>query len=113
MVATVLPLYLVYTLGYSPLQFGVVDGLYQGSAALVRVASGFVGDRWQRHKEVAAVGYGLSAFCKLAFVLVGGVWGALSAVIILDRTGKGIRTAPRDAMISLSTPPERLGLAFG
>ena len=53
MVATILPLYLVYTLGFTPLQFGVVDGLYQGAAALVRIASGLVGDRWSRHKEVA------------------------------------------------------------
>jgi MFS family permease len=113
MVATILPLYLVYTVGLTPLQYGVVDGLYQGSAALVRVAGGFFGDRFNRHKEVAAVGYGLSAVCKLGFLVVGGVVGALSAIIVLDRTGKGIRTAPRDAMISLSTPKEKLGLAFG
>src|SRR5215216_1313925 len=113
MVATVLPLYLVYTLGLSPLAFGVADGLYQGGAALVRVASGFVGDRWRRHKTVAAVGYGLSAACKLGYLVVGGALGGLSALILLDRTGKGIRTAPRDALISLSTPREHLGRAFG
>jgi MFS family permease len=113
MVATILPLYLVYTVGLSPVAFGLVDGLYQGGGALVRVASGFVGDRFRRHKEVAAVGYGLSAFCKLGFLAVGGAVGALSAVIVLDRTGKGIRTAPRDALISLSTPREQLGTAFG
>jgi MFS family permease len=109
MVATILPLYLVYTVGLSPVAFGLVDGLYQGAGALVRVASGFVGDRFRRHKEVAAVGYGLSAVCKLGFLAVGGAVGALSAVIVLDRTGKGIRTAPRDALISLSTPREQLG----
>jgi MFS family permease len=113
MVATVLPLYLIYTIGLTPLQFGVADGLYQGGAALVRVASGFVGDRLRRHKEVAVVGYGLSAVCKLGFLAVGGALGALSAIILLDRTGKGIRTAPRDALISLSTPREQLGTAFG
>jgi MFS family permease len=113
MVATILPLYLVYTVGLSPVAFGLVDGLYQGAGALVRVASGFVGDRFRRHKDVAAVGYGLSAACKLGFLAVGGAVGALSAVIVLDRTGKGIRTAPRDALISLSTPREQLGTAFG
>lgn len=113
MVSTILPLYLVYTVGLSPVAFGLVDGLYQGAGALVRVASGFVGDRFRRHKEVAAVGYGLSAFCKLGFLAVGGAVGALSAIIVLDRTGKGIRTAPRDALISLSTPREQLGTAFG
>jgi MFS family permease len=113
MVATILPFYLVYTLGLTPLQFGVVDGLYQGAATLVRVASGFIGDRWRRHRDVAAVGYGLSAVCKLGFLAVGSAWGALSALIVLDRTGKGVRTAPRDALISLSSPRTELGTAFG
>src|SRR5215218_10615587 len=60
MVATVLPLYLVSTLGFTPLQFGVVDGLYQGAGAFVRLAAGFVGDRFRRHKQVAVLGYGVS-----------------------------------------------------
>src|SRR4051794_8386355 len=64
MVSTILPLYLVYTAGLTPLQFGAVDGIYQGGAALVRVASGFVADRTQRHKEIAVLGYGVSAFCR-------------------------------------------------
>jgi MFS family permease len=113
MVATVLPLYLLYTVGLSPLLYGVVDGVYQAGAALVRIAGGFVGDRWRRHKEVAAFGYGISAFCKPALIAVGSAWGALLGVILLDRAGKGIRTAPRDAMISLSTPKAQLGAAFG
>jgi MFS family permease len=113
MVATVLPLYLLYTVGLSPLQYGFVDGVYQAGAALVRIAGGFVGDRWRRHKEVAAVGYGISAFCKPALIAVGGAWSALLGVILVDRAGKGIRTAPRDALISLSTPKEHLGTAFG
>ena len=58
-------------------------------------------------------GYGISAFCKLALVAVGSAWSALTGIILLDRAGKGIRTAPRDAMISLSTPREQLGTAFG
>jgi MFS family permease len=113
MVATVLPLYLVYTLGLSPLQFGIVDGLYQGAAALVRVVGGFLGDRSRRHKEVAAVGYGLSALCKGALLLAGSAVTALGAIVAIDRVGKGIRTAPRDALISLSSRREDLGTAFG
>jgi MFS family permease len=113
MVTTVLPLYLVYSVGLSPLQFGVVDGLNQGAAALVRVASGAVGDRLHRHKEVAVVGYGLSALVKPLLVAAGGAFSAITALIAVDRVGKGIRTAPRDALISLSTPPESLGAAFG
>jgi MFS family permease len=112
MVATVLPLYLLYTVGASPLALGVVNGLYEGSAALVRLAAGHLGDRTRRHKEVATVGYALSAVSKLGLVLAAAV-PAVGALVLLDRTGKGIRTAPRDALISLSTPSERLGAAFG
>jgi MFS family permease len=113
MVAAILPLYLVTTLGFVPLQYGLIDGLYQGASALVRLASGFLGDRMGRHKFIASFGYGLSAICKLAFVVVGSGWVALSSIVLLDRTGKGIRTAPRDAMISLAAPKSELGLAFG
>src|SRR3954466_1938733 len=113
MVSAILPLYLVATLGFSPLQYGIVDGLYQGASALVRLAAGFLGDRLSRHKAVASFGYGLSAVCKLGLAAIGGAWAGLSAIILLDRTGKGLRTAPRDAMISMTAPPEELGLAFG
>jgi MFS family permease len=113
MVAAILPLYLVFGVGLSPIQFGVVDGLYQGISAITRIASGVVGDRWRRHKEVAATGYALSALTRLALPLVGSAWTAISAVVTVDRVGKGIRTAPRDAMISLSSPREGLGAAFG
>jgi MFS family permease len=113
MVSAVLPLYLVFVSGYSPLAFGVIDGIYQGGAALVRVVAGLVGDRWQRHKEVAVAGYGLSAACRLALLTAGTALSTIGAIVLADRTGKGIRTAPRDAMISLSTPPDQLGTAFG
>jgi MFS family permease len=113
MVATVLPLYLVYTHGFSPLQFGLVDGLYQGASALVRVGSGFLADRRRRYKEVAVVGYGLSALCRIGLVFGGTGLTAIGGIVLADRTGKGIRTAPRDALISLSSRRESLGVAFG
>ena len=113
MVATILPLYLIFGLGLSPLQFGVVDGLYQGASGLVRVGGGFAGDRWRRHKEVAGLGYGISAVCKIGYVAVGNALSSLSAIVVLDRVGKGIRTAPRDALISLSASTANLGAAFG
>jgi MFS family permease len=113
MVATVLPLYLVTTLGFTPLQYGIVDGLYQGAAALVRFAGGYLGDLRRRHKGIASVGYGVSAFCKIGLAAVGSAFGAISAIIMLDRAGKGLRTAPRDAMISMSSEPENLGTSFG
>jgi MFS family permease len=113
MVATVLPLYLVYIGGFSPLAFGIVDGIYNGATAFVGLASAFIGDRWRRHKEVAATGYGLSALCKLLLAVAGTAMSAIGAIVLLDRTGKGIRTGPRDAMISIATPKEELGAAFG
>jgi MFS family permease len=113
MVATVLPLYLLYGVGLSPLQFGLIDGLQNGAAGLVRLVGGGLGDRLRRHKEVAAIGYGLSAFTRPLFLLVGSSFAAIGALVFVDRIGKGIRTAPRDALISLSVPKERLGVAFG
>jgi MFS family permease len=112
MVAAILPLYLVYTLGFSPLQFGVVDGVQQGAAAIVRVLGGFLADRTRRHKEVAAFGYGISAVSRLVLLFANSVQ-ALGAIVFLDRTGKGIRTAPRDALISLSSERDQLATAFG
>jgi MFS family permease len=113
MVATVLPIYLVLELGATPLQYGVVDGLYQGASALVRLGSGVVADRWRRYKEVAVVGYGISMACKAALLGVGGTVGGVSAVVLADRLGKGVRTAPRDALISLSSARDRLATSFG
>jgi MFS family permease len=113
MVSSVLPVYLLLHLRLTPLTFGVVDGLYQGFAALVRVGGGFAADRWRSHKGVAAAGYGLSAACKLGLLAAGNAWTLVAATIAIDRTGKGIRTAPRDALISLSTAPSALATAFG
>ena len=112
MVAAILPLYLVYTLGFSPLQFGVVDGVQQGAAAIVRVLGGFLADRTRRHKEVAALGYGISAASRLGLLFANSVQ-ALGAIVFLDRTGKGVRTAPRDALISLSSERDQLATSFG
>jgi MFS family permease len=113
MVATVLPLYLVFSLGASPLVLGAIDGTYRGAAALVQVASGLVSDRWRRHKETMEAGYGLSAACKVGLVAASGSIGAIGALVAIDRVGKGIRTAPRDALISLSSTKAGLATAFG
>lgn len=113
MVTSILPLYLVFALQLSPLQIGLLDAVYQGAAAMARLAGGLCADRWQRHKAVAATGYGLSAVCKLGWLAAGTSWPALSAVMAADRVGKGIRTAPRDALLSLASEPQRIGLSFG
>ncbi|WP_037358314.1 MFS transporter [Amycolatopsis orientalis] len=113
MVTAVLPLYLVLGLGLNPLQFGLLDGLYAGATAVVRVLGGHLADRWRRLKAVAGFGYGLSAVCKLGLVAAGSSVAAIGVVLAADRTGKGLRTAPRDALISLSSEPDTLGRSFG
>jgi len=113
MVTTTLPLYLLLTLRFAPLQFGLIDGLNQGASVLVRIASGLIADRWRRPKEVATAGYAFSAMCRLGLLLIGGNWLAISGVVLLDRIGKGIRTAPRDAMVAASVQYEKLATAFG
>lgn len=113
MVASILPIYLVFALRFTPLEFGVIDGLYQGVTALLRIVGGIAADAWRRYKEIAAIGYAASAVCKLGLIAAGGAWGALAVVLLVDRTGKGIRTAPRDALISLSSATSSLGTAFG
>lgn len=113
MVASILPLYLVLQLQLSPLYFGVIDGLYQLVSTPLRIVGGFLGDRLRRHKEVAASGYGLSAACKLGLASADNVWPGLTGFLLLDRAGKGIRTAPRDAVIAANSEPASLGLSFG
>ncbi|WP_329459715.1 MFS transporter [Streptomyces sp. NBC_01497] len=112
MVTAVLPLYLVTGLGLSPLGFGLLDGVYNGFSALVRLVGGHLADRGGRYKAVAVFGYGLSALCKPLLLLVGSL-PLIGAVLAADRTGKGLRTAPRDAMISLACEPATRGRAFG
>ncbi|MFF8531128.1 MFS transporter, partial [Streptomyces sp. NPDC015532] len=113
MVTAVLPLYLVAGLGLSPLGFGLLDGIYNGFSALVRLAGGHLADRGGgRHKWVAGAGYALSALCK-PLLLVAQTLTPIGLVLAADRTGKGLRTAPRDALISLSSGPETRGRAFG
>jgi MFS family permease len=113
MVTAILPLYLMLGLHLGPLGYGVVDGLYTGATALLRLVGGYLADRIRRRKAIAVVGYGLSAVAKLGLLAAGSSVPLLGGVIVADRAGKGLRTAPRDALITLSTPPDRLGRAFG
>lgn len=113
MVASVLPIYFVLYLHFSPQQFGFLDGISQGATvALLSIASGVVADRWHRQKEVATVGYALSAVSRIALLAAGSAWALVAGILALDRVGKGIRTAPRDAMISLSSGRDQLATAF-
>ncbi|GHC68518.1 MFS transporter [Streptomyces flavofungini] len=113
MVTAVLPLYLMYGLGVGYLQLGALDGLYTGATALLRLGGGYAADRLGRPKAVAATGYGLSALTKLGLPWLGTSAGSVGLLVAADRTGKGIRTAPRDALITFAAPEEHLGRAFG
>jgi MFS family permease len=113
MITAVAPIYLTTVLGLTALQFGLVDGLYQGVTALLRTASGLVADRRGRHKEAAFAGYALAAVCKLVLFVAPGAPVPVVGSLLLDRVGKGIRAVPRDALITLSSRRAHLGEAFG
>ncbi len=114
MVVSVLPIYLFGVLQLSPLLVGFLDGIYQGGAALVRLVAAMLSDGRVGARRVAMWGYGLSALSRLllASSVFVGLLGAMAAML-LDRVGKGIRTAPRDTLIAQSVPVEGLGRAFG
>ena len=110
--AAVLPLYLTIGLGLSPIAYGLVDALYQGASTLVRLAGGWWSDRADRPKRVAVVGYAVSAAARVALLAVQSLAG-ITAVITADRLGKGLRTAPRDALIAAASPATSLGRSYG
>lgn len=112
MVASVLPLYLTAELGMGLLAYGFLDGLYQGVSALVRIAGGYLGDRYDQPKWIAVIGYGVSAISRIAMVPVH-TFAAVTSIVTADRLGKGLRTAPRDALIADASDPRALGRSFG
>ena len=113
MVVAVLPVYALYFLHVTPVTFGVIDGLQQGGASLVKLLSGFATDRTRRYKTIAASGYIASLLSRLGLLVAGPSATWLTPLVALDRIGKGIRTAPRDAIISLSVDRAAFGTAFG
>ena len=113
MVSTVLPLYVFFTFGAAPLVVSLIDGIYQGATALLQIAGGLIADRFNKHKDVASVGYAISAVCKLGLAIGAGAVGAVAALVVVDRAGKGLRTGPRDAMISLTSTKAGMASAFG
>lgn len=92
---------------------GIMEGIAESTASLLKVASGYYSDRFRNRKTPAIAGYSLSAASKFLLLFASAGWYFLLAFRFLDRVGKGIRSAPRDALISESTPPERQGSAFG
>jgi len=112
MLQNVLPLFLTNVLGVRTWAVGVVEGLAETTASVVKLYSGWASDRRGKRKRLAVLGYGVSALSK-PFYLIAGSWPAVAGVRWGDRVGKGIRSAPRDALLADSVPPAQRGLAFG
>jgi MFS family permease len=112
MIHSLLPLFLAGTLGVSVLAIGIIEGVAESTALISKVFSGTLSDYLGRRKGLAVLGYALGAVTKPIFALAQSV-GPVVAARFIDRVGKGVRGAPRDALIADITPPEVRGAAFG
>ena len=112
MIHALLPIYLVSVLQASGLMVGIIEGVAEAVALIVRIFSGALSDWLGKRKLLATLGYGLAAFTKPVFPLASTV-GWLFAARFIDRIGKGIRGAPRDALVADFSPPELRGASFG
>jgi len=112
MIHSLLPVFMVSSLGASALAVGLVEGVAESTALIVKVFSGAISDYLGKRKALAVIGYGLGALSKPLFALASTVNGVLVARFT-DRIGKGIRGAPRDALVADLAPPEMRGAAFG
>jgi MFS family permease len=112
LVHSLLPVFLVTALGASALIVGLIEGAAEATALIVKVFSGVLSDYWGRRKPLAVLGYGLGALSKPLFALATGA-GLVLVARLIDRVGKGIRGAPRDALVADVTPPAIRGAAFG
>jgi MFS family permease len=112
MIHALLPIYLVTVLATSALAVGVIEGIAEATASITKVFSGAISDWLGKRKFLAALGYGLAAFTKPIFPLATS-FGWLVAARFIDRIGKGIRGAPRDALVADLAPPHLRGASFG
>jgi len=112
MIHSLLPLFMVTILGTSTMVVGLVEGLAESLALVVKVFSGTLSDYWGKRKGLALFGYALGAFTKPLFAVASGV-GLVLTARLLDRVGKGVRGAPRDALVADIAPPQIRGAAFG
>jgi MFS family permease len=109
---TILPLFLTNVLGVGPAIIGLIEGIAESTATLLKVVSGWLSDRLGRRKPLAVLGYGLSTLSK-PFLYLAGAWPLVLAVRFTDRLGKGIRTSPRDALVADSSSEADRGKNFG
>ena len=112
MVYPIIPLYLTSTFGATPILIGLIEGIAESLASLLKVFSGYVPDKWGKKKPIAFVGYAAGLVYKVALIIAGS-WGGVLGARVIDRVGKGIRTAPRDVMVCDSADENNLGKAFG
>ncbi len=112
MLFNLLPLFLVNVLGVRTSVVGLIEGLAETTASLIKLGSGALSDYLENRKTLTVIGYSLSALAK-PLLFFANTWGWVLAVRFTDRVGKGIRSSPRDALLADSTPEDRRGLAFG
>ena len=112
MVYPIIPLYLTAAFGATPAIVGVIEGIAESTASLLKVFSGYVTDKYKKKKPVAFVGYATGLLYKLALIFASS-WAGILAARVVDRLGKGIRTAPRDVMVSESAEQNAMGKSFG
>lgn len=112
MVTNIIPLFLANVLGVQTSIIGLIEGLAEATASILKLFSGWLSDKIGARKWLAVLGYGFSALTK-PFFYIANTWGMVAGVRWTDRVGKGIRTAPRDALVADSSTPENRGLAFG
>jgi len=112
MIYPLLPLFLLNVLGASTITLGAVEGAAESASSLLKLASGWISDRTRRRKPLVIAGYGIAAVVRPLIALVSAAWQVLP-VRLADRVGKGVRSAPRDALLVESVPAELRGRAFG
>ncbi|MCX7179654.1 MAG: MFS transporter [Proteobacteria bacterium] len=112
MIHSLLPVFMVSVLGASAFAVGLIEGAAEATALIVKVFSGALSDYWGKRKPLAVFGYGLGALSKPLFAIAASV-GMVLAARLIDRVGKGVRGAPRDALVADIAPPEMRGAAFG
>lgn len=112
MVYPIVPIFLTSYLGASAAIVGIIEGIAEGSASILKLVSGWLSDRTRNRKRFVAAGYTLSALSKIILSLAAS-WTTVLAARFIDRFGKGVRTSARDALIADSTTPEKRGAAFG
>lgn len=112
MVYPIIPLYLSAAFGATPALIGLIEGIAESLASLLKVFSGYITDKFGKKKPIAFIGYAAGLVYKVALILAGS-WGGVLGARVIDRVGKGIRTAPRDVMVCDSADGNNLGKAFG